>query len=1054
MKKLLNERTIGRIFNFMAIIMFFLLFHYCLELTGENSGPSWDEHIYFKQESILLNALRIIASTVALYYFGKLSYFLKSKERRNILLTISCMISAAISFYWVLNSGTEPQGDQDIIVSCATFFSDGDFASIQRGGYVALYPQQLGIITFLRVLFFFFGSRNYVAFQLFVAALVPVIVYAGCMIVRELSEDNVKVELYYQLFAVTCFPMYAYTCFVYGDLVSISFALLAVWAFLSCMKRFRVWKLACLGLSAGITVMLRTNMIIVVIAMLIVALVKAVFGRSWRILLTGVTIAAGVLLFQLSIRGLYAAEWGDDADALPPLSYIVMGLNDEGSHPGWYNIYSLGLFAACDYDVDAANERALSEIWDYVEMYKNNPTYMYDFFTRKMNAQWNAPMYQCIVMNNNVTREQSGLISNIYAHGEIGKFLDKYTKLYQLLLYGSILFLLISKRKQWEQIEKYVLLIAVFGGFIFSLIWEAKTRYVFPYLLLMLPYGALGINEAVDKLQGILKSGKVEGKVVGKKRYLIGYAAILTLHIVLVIVFGIQKQGFHEDEYYSYSTSTGSVDLVPYGYRWRSGAELQSQFYVRPENRFAFDQVVENQARDVHPPLYYLCLNVFMSLFPGCFYKWFGILLNLFFSVITLFGIFYLFDRIDTGKSRYWFSLLAGAVYAVAPSTIGNVMLIRMYSLSAMWTVLYACILVELYRSRECSKKKFAALTLGGAMVCYLSFLTHYFCLLVAFFATLFYAVYVVTARRKDLKRLMIYGMSMTAAVGLAVLTFPTSLRHIFQGYRGTGAINGLLHGGVFDFTRVFLPYIDKDIFGGIMVPTALITLAALAALVVFYIRRDSREKVSFDLWGYVILLAAVLASGYILTKTSLMVGDVSMRFFFPVVTLLLPLMAYIVVKALNLLAGVQKEKLRSALKCAAVVLVFIPVLIGHVKNNVLFLYSDEAEKVFISQWFKESPCIVVFNRATEYRSWYTADQLWPFENILYVDYDQMTADMEEYGRMMVPEHEDILMNAEKVLIYMDGPEEVIKQIMENNTHLTKYSMIRHDPYFCLYLLE
>lgn len=75
-------------------------------------------------------------------------------------------------------------------------------------------------------------------------------------------------------------------------------------------------------------------------------------------------------------------------------------------------------------------------------------------------------------------------------------------KIYQLVVYGSILFLLIRKRKRWEHIEKYVLLIAVFGGFLFSLMWEAKTRYVFPYLIMELPYIALGIKELVDWLHG------------------------------------------------------------------------------------------------------------------------------------------------------------------------------------------------------------------------------------------------------------------------------------------------------------------------------------------------------------------------------------------------------------------------------------------------------------------------------------------------------------------------------------------------------------------------
>lgn len=68
--------------------MFFLLFHYSLELTGENLGVLWDEHIYFGQESILFNAVKILCSMVILYFVGMLSRFLTIKFRRNTFLAV------------------------------------------------------------------------------------------------------------------------------------------------------------------------------------------------------------------------------------------------------------------------------------------------------------------------------------------------------------------------------------------------------------------------------------------------------------------------------------------------------------------------------------------------------------------------------------------------------------------------------------------------------------------------------------------------------------------------------------------------------------------------------------------------------------------------------------------------------------------------------------------------------------------------------------------------------------------------------------------------------
>ena len=100
-----------------------------------------------------------------------------------------------------------------------------------------------------------------------------------------------------------------------------------------------------------------------------------------------------------------------------------------------------------------------------------------DFYSRKLGAQWEAPMYQCYVMN-----------------------------IYQILLYGGVFVYLLAGRKKEQQIEHYVLLIGVFGGFLFSAMWEAKARYVFPYLMMMISYAAAGITVCVSWISNRIRN--------------------------------------------------------------------------------------------------------------------------------------------------------------------------------------------------------------------------------------------------------------------------------------------------------------------------------------------------------------------------------------------------------------------------------------------------------------------------------------------------------------------------------------------------------------------
>lgn len=46
----------------------------------------------------------------------------------------------------------------------------------------------------------------------------------------------------------------------------------------------------------------------------------------------------------------------------------------------------------------------------------------------------------------------------------------------------------------------YTGLIAVLGGFLFHTIWEANSRYIFVYSLLLMPYCAAGVHDGLVRL--------------------------------------------------------------------------------------------------------------------------------------------------------------------------------------------------------------------------------------------------------------------------------------------------------------------------------------------------------------------------------------------------------------------------------------------------------------------------------------------------------------------------------------------------------------------------
>ncbi len=498
-----NERRVERgavtIFVCLCALVFGLLLLMTLTSTGSNQklvSYGW-EYIYFTQDFLLGN-IGILA--VLLLAFGGLGLLIDRLGRHintAFLCSLVCAAAFAVSLYWAAASKAVPNADQGLVCWYASDFNKGDFSMLEKGEYVANCPQQLGIITLLRLLFLLFGDGNYRAFQYFSAAMVPLLICSAWQITKILTDGNKRAECFCLFLLGICFPMYGYVPFVYGEISSTALAMAAVWIFLKCFEHFSWWRVLGIGLTGGLAVQLRRNVLIMLVAFGIIAVVKLLQGNGFPALFMAAGAVLGAFILQLAVDGIYYGRKDPDAAAMPASLYVVMGLNDDNGIPGWYNNYHTETFIACDKDAQLANRKALDDLKFYAGYYRANPSYMADFFWRKVNAQWNAPMYQCRAMTWAAEEPRGDFAWSVY-NGRWGKLMEKIMEICQMAVYCSVLILLVSHRKRWAGVEKYVLLITVFGGFLFSVIWEAKSRYVFPYYIMMLPYAAAGLGEMAE----------------------------------------------------------------------------------------------------------------------------------------------------------------------------------------------------------------------------------------------------------------------------------------------------------------------------------------------------------------------------------------------------------------------------------------------------------------------------------------------------------------------------------------------------------------------------
>ena len=75
----------------------------------------------------------------------------------------------------------------------------------------------------------------------------------------------------------------------------------------------------------------------------------------------------------------------------------------------------------------------------------------------------------------------------------------------QFILYlGMFCYFVFAVRGDSDPL-RHILAVTIIGGFLFSVIWEAKTRYIFPYYMMMFPMAVQGYQALASECRRRLK---------------------------------------------------------------------------------------------------------------------------------------------------------------------------------------------------------------------------------------------------------------------------------------------------------------------------------------------------------------------------------------------------------------------------------------------------------------------------------------------------------------------------------------------------------------------
>lgn len=491
------EKILTGIVTMIGLVIFGYLMWYSFRYTYY-FVPDYSEMFDIEKDSMFLHSIVFIACIAVTGICCHLGKNISEKTKENIekVLLFSVMVSMTVlGFWWVSVVHAQPCTDQKWVVEGAYSLMDRDYTILKPDQYFGTYTYQLGLAVVFRFLFTLSRIRDYHVIQYCNALCVPAIILAGYKIVKYLG-GKCRAGIFYCLLALTCFPLLLYTPFVYGEIFSVMAGMVFVWLLVAYVRDGRRKLLLPVTLCSILGVLTRGNFWIVIIAAGIVLVFYGIKRKEGMILLLLFFIVVAPIGAKKGIELIYEQRSGIKMDqGIPVISTLAMGVHDEGTQPaGWSNFHDYYAYTLNDCNREAAAEFSREYLRVRMENFRDGSADWKAFYKEKLLTQWEEPTWQSLLANHDFAEEPSEFVNSIY-YGNLKVFLLKFLNEYQWLLYvGTCLFFWFC----WKEKKPFYMLlpeVILIGGVLFSLLWEAKTRYIFPYMIYMLPCAAAGLTE-------------------------------------------------------------------------------------------------------------------------------------------------------------------------------------------------------------------------------------------------------------------------------------------------------------------------------------------------------------------------------------------------------------------------------------------------------------------------------------------------------------------------------------------------------------------------------
>lgn len=490
------------IFILCTAAVFLLNFLYCADVSSNRA-----ENVTFQLkigESLIF--LPVIAAVLALITVSKPLLLRIGTRRIFLTLTLLYCIGAV---YLIFNADPLLRADAKYISDAALEMIDGVYSETATV-YIGRFPNQAGLVLYESLLYRFSPNPQI----LFLTNFVFVLGINFLLVkITNLLFTNRFAGILTTVMAFAFLPQLFFILFAYGTIPGLFFTLLAFYAVLKFGRTQKTAHLLLTAAAAFFAVMLRQNCQIAVMAMVLYIALVLVKKFSVRRL---IAIPVMVLCLLLPVKLASAIYWQvsqqDAPDSMPPILWIAMATDMDNNvrGPGWWDCQNYDMYEAAGGKADIANEIGRAKLRENLQKMRSDPAGAYHFFEGKIVSQWCEPLYQSLWSGpledcGQYTRTE--FLRALYTGDTAEQHLTTVMRCFSFGLWGAVLGFLLLSRRTFDGAE--LLLMYFAGGFLFHIFWEAKSQYIYPYVICLLPCAAYFCAKVSGKIK-LLFSRKEE----------------------------------------------------------------------------------------------------------------------------------------------------------------------------------------------------------------------------------------------------------------------------------------------------------------------------------------------------------------------------------------------------------------------------------------------------------------------------------------------------------------------------------------------------------------